>query len=252
MMRIYGGLAPGGSAEAEDVNFTPSGGVAATDVQAAIEELDTEKNQLENDEWMTGDNFAGTGVIDMFKVNTDDEIDCGGTLKLGPIESEVDSGAIVLFNLPISASPAAGTEQSGAIEIDGDNIFKFYAEADGAGGVKNRHVEQDGDKATTTDATVTTCGVVTLAASTVYRIEATVIGRETDNSNRALYHLEGLFYRASGGAVQEGTTTSLTTIESDGSWACVFDISTNDVRVRVTGSATTINWSSVITINKVG
>ena len=252
MMRIYGGLASGGSAKAEDVSFTPSGGIASTDVQAAVEELDTEKNQLENDEWMTGDNFAGTDVINMFKVNTDDEIDCGGTFRIGSIESEVDSGAVVLYNLPVSASPAAGTEQSGSIRIDGDNILKFYAEADSAGGVENRHIEQDGNKVTTTDATVTTCGVVTLDASTVYRIQATVIGRETDDTNRALYHLEGLFYRAAGGAVQEGSTTSITTIESDSNWACVFDLSGNDVRVRVTGvAATTINWSSNVTINKV-
>lgn len=33
----------GGTSAAEDVSFTPAGGIAATDVQAAIEELDTEK-----------------------------------------------------------------------------------------------------------------------------------------------------------------------------------------------------------------
>lgn len=36
-------LETGGAGAAEDVTFTPAGGIAATDVQAAIEELDTEK-----------------------------------------------------------------------------------------------------------------------------------------------------------------------------------------------------------------
>lgn len=39
----------GGSVAAEDVTFTPAGNIAATDVQAAIQELDAEKQPLDGD-----------------------------------------------------------------------------------------------------------------------------------------------------------------------------------------------------------
>jgi hypothetical protein len=178
-------------------------------------------------------------------------------MNSGPIEGPEDGGAITLYDMPVSATPVAGTEQSASMRIDGDNIIKMYAEADSAGGIQNERVELLDEvmitKASvqTTDATVTTCGDVTLEDTAAYYIETTVIGRETDGTNRNLYHLEGLFYREGGNATQQGATTSITTVESDGAWACVFDVSTNDVRVRVTGAAATIDWKTTIKYIKV-
>lgn len=43
------GTASGGASAAEDVSFAPAGSVAATDVQAAIEEIDSEKQPLDSD-----------------------------------------------------------------------------------------------------------------------------------------------------------------------------------------------------------
>lgn len=45
---MLGSAATSGSTAAEDVTFTPAGNIAATDVQAAIEELDSEKQLLVN------------------------------------------------------------------------------------------------------------------------------------------------------------------------------------------------------------
>lgn len=65
----------------------------------------------------------------------------GLPLEAGPLEAEADSGPIVLFDMPVTATPAAGSEMSSSIRIDGDTIIKFYSEADSAGGTQNARVE---------------------------------------------------------------------------------------------------------------
>lgn len=162
---------------ADGVTFTPAGDIEATNVQDAIEELDTEKvkrivsvdneiarfdstggdiqgyssdaptisddgkasflNEVKvaNNKWAKGTNYAGTDVVNLLKVNVDDEIDVGGTMNMGTIEAPEDGGAITLFDMPVSATPADGNEQSVTMKLDGDNMFKLYSEADSAGGV---------------------------------------------------------------------------------------------------------------------
>lgn len=53
------------------------------------------------------------------------------------IKFKQDGGALTAFDLPVSATPAAGTEESYAFKIDGTIIAKIYAEANGAGGIQN-------------------------------------------------------------------------------------------------------------------
>ena len=96
---------------------------------------------LANNVWLRAKNYAGTDFINMFKVNVDDEIDVGCTIKLGPIEAAEDSGPIVLFDMPVSATPAAGDEESISIKVDGDVLLKLYTEADGAGGVDTYQIQ---------------------------------------------------------------------------------------------------------------
>lgn len=55
----------------------------------------------------------------------------------GYMEAPADSGAIVLFDMPVSSTPVAGTEMSASIRIDATTIIKAYAESDAAGGIKN-------------------------------------------------------------------------------------------------------------------
>lgn len=64
--------AGGGASDAEDVAFTPAGGIEAEDVQAAIEELDTEKMsvadpQVSND--LADTTLSGTPIILCWKNN---------------------------------------------------------------------------------------------------------------------------------------------------------------------------------------
>lgn len=107
----------------------------------------------------------------------------------------------------------------------------------------------------TTDATVTDIISVYLNEGDVVLIEAQVVAKETDETNRALYYREGLFYRnTSGNVTQEGATSSLVTIESDGAWDLTLnaDTTAQAVDIRVTGKAsTTINWLAIVKYVKV-
>jgi hypothetical protein len=84
---------------------------------------------------------------------------------------------------------------------------------------------------------------ITLDDNSAYFVHATIVGMESDGSDRNLYDLQGLFYRDGGGALQQGITTSLTTIQSAPTATGSLDTDTNDVRVRVSGPGLeTWNW----------
>jgi len=102
----------------------------------------------------------------------------------------------------------------------------------------------------TSDATPTAIWSLTgvLEETTVY-VEVMVAAQETSDAERAVYKLGACFYRASGGALlQQGSTVSMMTIESDATYACDFDISSPDLALKVTGAAgDTVNWVATVT-----
>jgi len=91
--------------------------------------------EMDNDTWIRGDNYAGTDVVNIVKVDEDNALPIGGELIVGPTEAAEDSGLITLFDMPVSATPALGEEMSATMKIDGDNIITFGAFADSSGGV---------------------------------------------------------------------------------------------------------------------
>jgi len=94
----------------------------------------------------------------------------------------------------------------------------------------------------TTDATQTSCKALTLADNTLYWLEADVIGRDTGGTDRAYYKLAGLVYRQGGGATL-GTVNVVVEDETNAAWDATLTVSSNDVRVSVTGAGgTTVNW----------
>lgn len=109
-------------------------------------------------------------------------------------------------------------------------------------------IDQKGLYVQTTDGSTTTVYQMEIPNDVVWKIEATVVARETDDSNRNLYKLGGLFYASSGTAAQQGTTYNLiTAIESDAAWNVTLDVTSNLARVRVVGaSSTTIDWRASI------
>jgi hypothetical protein len=101
--------------------------------------------ELLNDKWLLAKDTT-TGIVNMFKVNANNTIQSGAGIEVnGTIEAPEDAGAITLFDMPVSDTPDAGTEMSATIKIDGDNILKVYAEADGSGGLQNIRLIASGD-----------------------------------------------------------------------------------------------------------
>ena len=95
---------------------------------------------INNDSWLSATNNAGTGNVNMFKLNSSDEIEVGAALNIGTIEFPEDGGPITAMDMPVSATPADGAEMGYTFKVDGENILTIYSEADSAGGVDNLSV----------------------------------------------------------------------------------------------------------------
>ena len=106
----------------------------------------------------------------------------------------------------------------------------------------------------TTDATVTTCGSYTLPDETVIIVKAYVVGRTTGGVAANYIRCAGAQREAAGAAALVGAVDVTgwfhTGADAGASlWVCTLDVSSNDVRVRVTGAAaTTIAWRSMLEI----
>lgn len=96
----------------------------------------------------------------------------------------------------------------------------------------------------TTDATQTTAFTFTLSDTTLYWFEATIEGRDTSGTDRALYTKKALVYREGGGATIQGSVVAIhADIETNAAWDATFTVSGNNLLVSVTGAAaTTVNW----------
>lgn len=103
---------------------------------------------------LVGD-FKLEGVVDLngnaLKDDSRGFVEIGSSedLRLGSGQSVTypdDAGAETLADFSVTGTPAANTEESLAIDIDGTTIAKFYAEADGGGGLQNTQARfVDGD-----------------------------------------------------------------------------------------------------------
>lgn len=96
--------------------------------------------QILNNGWISAKNNAGTGVVNMFKVNAFDQIEVGAPLNIGSFEFSPDSGLVTFVDMPVTAAAASGTIESYVFKLDGDNMLSIYAESNGVGGIKNKRV----------------------------------------------------------------------------------------------------------------
>ena len=97
------GLGGAGAGDAASVTFTPAGSIAATDVQAAIEELDTEKQPLDSDLTSIAGlttTAAGRSVLTIADPNADRMVAWDDTAG--------GMAAIALADLTDEGSPATG------------------------------------------------------------------------------------------------------------------------------------------------
>jgi hypothetical protein len=106
----------------------------------------------------------------------------------------------------------------------------------------------------TTDATATTLASKTLTEGKAYFVEGKVVGREGDITETGLYVLRALVSRQTAGGAALESEVEERVIESSSAvgWDVSIDVDTNDVRLRVTGVAsTTVNWKGKLSIIEV-
>jgi len=105
---------------------------------------------------------------------------------------------------------------------------------------------------TTTTDSWTTIVTYTMTDDTVIHLTADVVGRRTDDSDRAGYSRRGIFYRNGAGAMQQGVTDTYFTEESHGPYNCKLEVSGNDVLVQVKGdTGHTVNWKACYRVTEV-
>jgi hypothetical protein len=96
--------------------------------------------QILNNGWLSAQNAAGTGVVNMFKVNANDQIEVGAPLNIGSFEFSPDSGLVSFVDMPVTSAATAGTPEGYAFKVDGDNIMTAYSESNGTGGIQNKRL----------------------------------------------------------------------------------------------------------------
>lgn len=123
----------------------------------------------------------------------------------------------------------------------------FYLDIHSFGGGSTTYSESE---VTTSGSGAVVCGSVALADLSVYTIKARVLGRQ-GGTNRAVYHIEGLFYRE-GVITQQGSTNAVSIIESNASWTCDFSIAGSEVRIMVdSAEAVAVTWKTIIEYSRV-
>ena len=95
---------------------------------------------IANNKWLSAISSNGSSGINMFKLNTNNQIEVGAPLLIGPLEFAADSGLVSFLDMPITASSPLGTPHGYVMKIDGNNILSTYAESNGSGGINNARV----------------------------------------------------------------------------------------------------------------
>ncbi len=93
-----------------------------------------------NNKWISSINSDSSSHVNMFRLNTNNQIEVGAPLILGSFEFAPDSGLVSFVDMPVTSASPDNTPQAYVFKIDRDNIMSVYAEADGAGGIKNKRV----------------------------------------------------------------------------------------------------------------
>ncbi len=95
---------------------------------------------IANDNWVTALNNDDTGYVNMFKVNSNNQLELGTAINAGTFEFAPDSGFNTFADMAVTSDPAVGTVEGYSMKIDGNNILSLYSEADGSGGIQNEGV----------------------------------------------------------------------------------------------------------------
>lgn len=115
-------------------NFTTLGniGIGLSNPSSAL--------QIANNNWISALNAGGSGSINMFKVNSNNQIEVGAALNIGSFEFTPDSGLVSFLDMPVTSASAIGTPHGYIFKTDSENILTIYSESNGSGGIQNKRV----------------------------------------------------------------------------------------------------------------
>jgi hypothetical protein len=155
----------------------------------------------------------------------------------------VDNGA---GNRELQVQP-----ESGGILAYGNNTFRRQKSS-------TQHSEQIQASVNTTDATVTTLATIAVSASYTYLIEARIVARRTGGAagtadDGASYVRRGTYTTKTGTVTLMGAVEVIGTDREDqAGWDATLDISTTNVRVRVTGAVdNNVTWMADVSVVRV-
>lgn len=105
----------------------------------------------------------------------------------------------------------------------------------------------------TTTAALTSIFLIPMPDATAFSVEYKVTANANNVPDRAMYHLEGLYFRTGGGNVTiQGALTNITTIESNAAWDATLTATTTNLAGRVTGAVgATANWNAECTLRSI-
>ena len=94
---------------------------------------------------LTADELSlGAGGTEGLRIDANEsEVQPMMTLASGPIELEEDAGAVILINLPVSATPADEVVESYGFSVDSNVVATIQASADSTGGVYGERLKID-------------------------------------------------------------------------------------------------------------
>lgn len=153
---------------------------------------------IANGSWFTALDSSGSGHVNVFSVNGNNEIQLGAALNIdGGIILPTNAGQITMADLPIDANAAAGDKQSYTFRVGSTNALTVYGEADGSGNAQNVRVAVGSSIAPQYALDVT--GDVR-ASNSVFVNNGTVLDRYNSHSRVRSASGTGLYVTNAGGA----------------------------------------------------
>lgn len=190
---------------------------------------------------LIGRDTAGTGVPEALTVGGGVEFSGAGGIQrsalTGDVTASAGSNATTLANSGVAAATYGSSSTIPVVTLDAKGRATTATTAalpwdDSFTGT-----------ASTTDGTVTTCGTYTVPDLSTVTVTARVSAVQDSHAAGAAYVIVAGFRRNGATVTQIGATSALVTAEDDAAWNAAFDVSSTEVRIRVTGkAATNVNW----------
>ncbi|OHE72090.1 MAG: hypothetical protein A2Z99_06105 [Treponema sp. GWB1_62_6] len=201
--------------------------------------LGTGEVRLSNNTWISAVDAAGTGVVNLFWIDANDQIEVGAPLALGGnLELAEDGGLQTFADLSVTATPPDGTEEGGVLRVDGNNVLGWRAESDAAGGVDNRRVRYYGDTGSV-DQFVYQADALADDGTVTLPTAVTGIILVSCNAESGFWQVQ-----SDGTVTKIAGSTNTAAADSDGN-LCVYDGGTGAVvknRLGATGDMEVIAW----------